>query len=288
MSAVKLVYSYKSDNHQGHIPFSRLVMVDITPEPFSTSSRVIVNCGNIVSWNKIRKKAILTSTEELTSSIENTLATTQSYTSSENDTCTFRNTGLYQTIKEDERANLTITLKIFLSEWDETQVTSAIDTSLSELGLSTVDTVILSFPPCTDHEFNLDKIKPVWQALEDAAYKNKMKYVGTADLTKDRLKCLFEWSSVKPRINQMNLAHCCIIPQDLATYAKEVNIRLFTHNDERCILPVNDLQQTLKSSLNVMDLSWHYRWVTRYHSVINRRGIVTHKGYMVELEKDVQ
>ena len=59
------VYLYKSDNHQ--VTF-HVVMVDITPEPFSTSSRVIVNCGNIVSWNKIRKKAILTSTEEVNQS----------------------------------------------------------------------------------------------------------------------------------------------------------------------------------------------------------------------------
>jgi len=37
--------------------------------------------------------------------------------------------------------------------------------------------------------------------------------VGVADLDKERLEELYEWAEVKPKVNQVNLAHCCTIPE---------------------------------------------------------------------------
>jgi glutamate--cysteine ligase regulatory subunit len=115
------------------------------------------------------------------------------------------------------------------------------------------------------------------------AKKKKMSVIGVADLDKSVLQQLFDWATVKPRINQVNLAHCCTIPEDLAQYCKDVGITLYTHNDERCLLPVRDLQSTISSTLKVDSGSWSPGWVSRYHSIINLRGIVSHRGYIVKL-----
>ena len=37
---------------------------------------------------------------------------------------------------------------------------------LAELGLSSVDTVILSFPSCSQEDITLDKMKPVWKVKQ--------------------------------------------------------------------------------------------------------------------------
>lgn len=37
--------------------------------------------------------------------------------------------------------------------------------------------------------------------------------LGTADLDKKQFEELYEWASVKPKVNQVNLAHCCTMPE---------------------------------------------------------------------------
>lgn len=69
------------------------------------------------------------------------------------------------------------------------------------------------------------------------------------------------------------------LSQDLAQYCKEADIKLFTHNDEKTLLPLHNLSETLTETLKMTEGdSWKYSWVSRYNSVINLRGIVSHKG----------
>lgn len=42
---------------------------------------------------------------------------------------------------------------------------------------------------------------------------------------------LYNWSTVKPAIIQINLATCCVVPPTLQAFCKENNIKLFTHSD---------------------------------------------------------
>ena len=90
---------------------------------------------------------------------------------------------------------------------------------LSELGLSSVDNLILSFPSCSEDDLTLTQMQPVWQEMEQLSTAGVARSIGVADLFKDRLKELYDWSSVKPTIDQVNLAHCCTIPEVRFTIA---------------------------------------------------------------------
>ena len=85
--------------------------------------------------------------------------------------------------------------------------------ALSELGLSSVDNLILSFPPCSEDDLTLQQMQPVWQEMEQLSSTGVARNIGVADLFKAQLKELHDWSSVKPTIDQVNLAHCCTIPE---------------------------------------------------------------------------
>ena len=86
-------------------------------------------------------------------------------------------------------------------------------TVLSELGLSSVDNLILSFPPCSEDDLTLARMQPVWREMEQLSTTGVARSIGVADLFKDQLKELYDWSTVKPTIDQVNLAHCCTIPE---------------------------------------------------------------------------
>ena len=69
-------------------------------------------------------------------------------------------------------------------------------------------------------------------------------------------------------------------------FSKEHDIKLITHNDERVILPQENLDSTLSSVLEghgIDHTPWTPSWVTRYSSIIKLRGIIAHKGYLLRL-----
>ena len=68
-----------------------------------------------------------------------------------------------------------------------------------------------------------------------------------------------------------------LILKDMVEYAKVVSITLYTHNDERDILPLPLLHECLSGTVQKVE-EWSHSWVTRYHSVIKLRGIVSHRG----------
>ena len=86
-------------------------------------------------------------------------------------------------------------------------------TALSELGLTTVNTLILAFPPSPTADVTLDKMKPLWEGVESLLRDGVTNEVGTADLDKGQFEQLYQWAAVKPKINQVNLAHCCTMPE---------------------------------------------------------------------------
>ena len=86
---------------------------------------------------------------------------------------------------------------------------------MAELGLDSVDNVILSFPLCPAHELTLDKLQTLWEvlytlrivlqtfclllcvkAIESSAGQGKMSTVGVADLDKNLLEKLYDWATV--------------------------------------------------------------------------------------------
>jgi hypothetical protein len=59
--------------------------------------------------------------------------------------------------------------------------------------------------------------------MEQLSTTGVARNIGVADLFRDRLKELYDWSTVKPTIDQVNLAHCCTIPE----------VRSRAHNKQR-------------------------------------------------------
>ena len=84
---------------------------------------------------------------------------------------------------------------------------------LNELGLLSIDSLILSFPLCSEEDLTLARMQPVWKEMEQLSTTGVARNIGVADLFRDRLKELYDWSTVKPTIDQVNLAHCCTIPE---------------------------------------------------------------------------
>ena len=61
-------------------------------------------------------------------------------------------------------------------------------------------------------------------------------------------------------------------------FSKEKGVNLHTHNDEREILPVAELQSMLSNSMPGDHTHWNPAWVIKYSSIIRLRGIIAHKG----------
>ena len=76
-----------------------------------------------------------------------------------------------------------------------------------------MDTIILAFPSTPDSELTLDHMIPIWKEAELVHKEGVAREVGVADLDKDRLEELYNWATLKPRVDQVNVAHCCTIPE---------------------------------------------------------------------------
>ncbi|XP_064394968.1 glutamate--cysteine ligase regulatory subunit-like [Halichondria panicea] len=258
-------------------------------ELLGSSARVIMHSGNIASWSKLRKRGVLTSTAELVSATEASFTSwlgRQGDETEPDSRVVVRNAGLCAEISDNERDSCVFTLKVFLLQWGAGHdVEDAIRTTLSELGLTSVSTLILAFPPCPSTEFTLDRVKSLWEGAESLVASGVATDLGTADLDKKQFEELYEWASVKPKVNQVNLAHCCTMPEDLVAFSKVHDVRLMTHNDDKVILPQAQLQAALDTTLGgrVDHTHWTPSWVIKYTSIIRLRGIISHKGYLVNL-----
>jgi len=187
----------------------------------------------------------------------------------------------------EERLELKLTVKIFVSTLNYESISDAINQVMSDLGVTFIESVILSVPE--EHK-NLCQLQTLWAALEEQVACNRVYSLGISDLSKQQLEELFDWSKVKPRINQVNLTSCCVIPPDLNEYAKEKEIQLLTHNDPPVILSADELRTLLsgvfKSSIDCLE--WQPSWVARYSVLIKCRGVIKSKGYLMRAVRDVK
>jgi glutamate--cysteine ligase regulatory subunit len=188
-------------------------------------------------------------------------------------------------VGREERGGLVFSLKVFLSHWDGDLVRTAVYTTMEELGLQEVDSVTVAFPPPPHSTETMPAMKEVWKSVEQLVRDGVTGTVGVADLMRPQLEELHSWASIKPMTDQLNLAHCCIIPEDLKEFSKKHDVTLNTHNDERDILPPPQLHALVGGVCGNHDNQWGYNWAARYSSVVHMRGIIAHKGYLLELQK---
>lgn len=156
------------------------------------------------------------------------------------------------------------------------QTREAIQLVLKELGVSSIDLLIVSFPGMSfdadddesdlddipsapgsehDHDLNgvegapedIDTIITTWRTLERLHAEGLVSNLGIAEFGVSRLEKFLSQIDVKPSVNQINVRDCCVVPKPLILYAKQQKIELLTHNDCTNVLPRGTLREILGS-----------------------------------------
>jgi glutamate--cysteine ligase regulatory subunit len=190
----------------------------------------------------------------------------------------------------EPRGSYDITVKLFYlpnipADRRCAQTREAIELVLKELGTSSIDLLIVSFPGISfdaddeDSDYDDDPPSPpsatqstneatgdcldagvppedietmitTWRMLEKLHSEGLVLKLGIAEFGVSRLARFLEQTSVKPSVNQINVRDCCVVPKPLILYAKQQQIELLTHNDCTNILPRGTLRQILGSGEN--------------------------------------
>nr|XP_042904133.1 glutamate--cysteine ligase regulatory subunit isoform X2 [Parasteatoda tepidariorum] len=236
------------------------------PESVNT---IIINTGNIISSKDFKKKATQSPSEEVCDSVSGAFQMwlKSIYTSYNFDSdVVFCDNNPDMKVEKSDRAELKI---------------SAMET----LGIQMIDSLILSLPALSNDEiFDLNNIKPLWIELENLVAEGKIVTIGISDLDTKELTTLYEWTQVKPSVNQVNLESCCVMPTEMIAFAKENDIQLLTHNDPKVLLPNEMFKKILEPGVKNPD-EWKRAWIVRYSVVVKFRGIIQNKGYLLSATK---
>jgi len=260
---------------------------------FPKAGVMYLQTGNIVQWNRLKMKPRQSSTDEVKACLEDVLKTWLD-TLSEHDRTNAQYSTELECINEknilkleNERTELKLTAKIYLSSMDPNALNEAFERVKHELGVSAVDVLLVSVPVTKDLDFA--SFQPVWEAME-ALYDNESAFtIGVADFNQDQLEQLYNWAKIKPEIDQVTLQNCCFMPPELKEYAHDRDIQLLTHNDPTEILPAKTFQKAILSRCTERDSeNWQSDWVVRYSSLIKGRGIIRSKGYIVKGIRDTK
>jgi len=215
----------------------------------------------------------------------------------------------------EERSQYDITVKLFyLPGADvkdrEKYTKDAIGLVLKELGVESVDLLIISFPGMSfdgDCEWEADKRNSAqgndeeeiesWPALEKLHTQGVVKKLGLAEFGSEKLARFLARVKVRPKVDQVNVKDCCNVPPPLLKLAKLERIELLTHNDCTDILPSGTLRELLgqgvrgagvlsesKRGLNGMKGDLTPEWVVKYTAVVRDRGVIENKGYFAAAE----
>ncbi|KAH9220851.1 NADP-dependent oxidoreductase domain-containing protein [Leptodontidium sp. 2 PMI_412] len=215
----------------------------------------------------------------------------------------------------EERSQYDITVKLFYLHGahvkDRTQHTKdAINLVLKELGVDSIDLLIVSFPGMSfdgDCEWEADKKNSAqgndeeeiasWPALEELYNQGIVKRLGLSEFGSEKLSRLLVRVKVRPQVDQVNIKDCCNVPPPLLKLAKLEKIELLTHNDCTDILPSGTLRELLgqgirgagvlsesKRGINGMRGDLNPEWVVKYTAVVRDRGVIENKGYFAVAE----
>ena len=229
----------------------------------------------------------------------------------------------------EPRESYDITVKLFYlpnvpADRRCAQTREAIDLVLKELGSTSIDLLIVSFPgisfdaddddsdfddpPSAPHSASddgddsevppedLDTMVTTWRALEQLQQDGLVSKLGIAEFGVARLSKFLEHTRIKPSVNQINVRDCCVVPKPLILYAKQQQVELLTHNDCTNILPRGTLRQILghgdhgarvlasEHSKDGLQGDVAPQWVVKYTAVVKDRGVVENKGYFAVAE----
>jgi glutamate--cysteine ligase regulatory subunit len=260
-------------------------------------SNIIISTGNILNEFKTTGQK---PQEELINCIKSTLSNqVQTELSPKSLKITRSNDDLLEKIQEHDRQSVKIGVKVFLSKNCPTYMAKAIDNILETLNVEYLDNLILAYHPMyhdlatkqqngdassqngETHGINtaMKDLIGLWETLEKYSLNKKIEHLGIADLDYSSLKTLFAETKVRPTIAQINLSTCCVVPPELQEFCSKNDVQLLTHSDPEDILP----NSSIEGELNI---GTHYTsTITRYQVHIKCRGLLTAKGFIVNIDK---
>lgn len=229
----------------------------------------------------------------------------------------------------EPRESYDITVKLFYlpnipADRRCVQTREAINLVLKELGTSSIDLLIVSFPgisfdaddeesdlddplsaPTSEYEQDaegapedIDTMITTWRTLEKLHGDGLVSKLGIAEFGCTRLEKFLPQTKVKPSVDQINVRDCCVVPKPLILYAKQQQIELLTHNDCTNVLPRGTLREILGSGEKGVGVlageggdaterlkgDVEPQWVVKYTAVVKDRGVVESKGYFAVAE----
>ncbi|XP_063991194.1 glutamate--cysteine ligase regulatory subunit [Diachasmimorpha longicaudata] len=235
-------------------------------------SSVLINTGNILSFNELKLKVGQNTNEELVEALKITLRESQAKNHAANAT-----NGTDPTTLED-RKELKITVKIFMPSADPDLLKKAIDESFKIFDTDRIETLILAYGEAKNTESELAQLQRLWPVVETYVNDGKICHVGFSNVDTELFIKLYEWATVRPSIVQINLASCCVVPPALQTFTKEHDVQLLTHNDPYQLLGKDSLADVVGAPAKL-------QWVVKYQVHVKCRGVLTVKGYLVQYEK---
>lgn len=216
---------------------------------------------------------------------------------------------------QEEPSQYEITVKFFVLPGmsvaaGEQHVKEALDLVRRELGIQTIDLLIVSFPGISfegnceweadktnAQQGNLEEELATWKVFEGLHKQGLVKRLAVAEFGSEKLGAFIKRASVRPVIDQINLRNCCDVPPPLKKLADQEGVELHVHNDCIDILPHGTLRELLSHGPKGAGLLADPgnsgtgltgeivpEWVVRYTAFVQDRGVIENKGYFAGAE----
>lgn len=260
---------------------------------------VVIHSGNIINSYSLKKRVGQKSSDELADSMENTFAAWSESVGPDSmtipeplHTLNISNATLSRTYSEERRMKLKISAKIFLNEVEPQLARNAIENVRKTLGVRDIDSAIVSFPdkiPGDYIEDSFGKVLAVWREMEAMVDEGLIKHIGVTDFDKTAMNELYQSANVKPTIDQIRMANCFNVPDDLVEFSELYDIELLSHDDSIDMLPKKSFQNIMEDKFpnSTSASQWLPSYVVRYSAIAKYRGIVRSKGYIVEAGRKI-
>ncbi|VDN16480.1 unnamed protein product [Dibothriocephalus latus] len=207
-------------------------------------------------------------------------------------------------IPDSERPDISVTAKVFLSTYDPEAVRQAINRTLDRLGLTDIETLIVSLDPeiskappadvdpCMELPSakisigTAESLLKVWPILEEFVKSNKVFRLGVCDMSAEEMELLLSSVKIPPKVNQLFLGSTCRLTDELQNFAKIHDVQLTTHQDSSDILRTDWLVSIISKEFSPDDATgWRPLWLVRYSETFKHRGVIRSKGYTLLAER---
>nr|VZI11189.1 unnamed protein product [Spirometra erinaceieuropaei] len=211
LMAIQTIRRRQFLKHAGELKVCLYLRMSVIPK----AKTIFVHTSNILKWN--RGSILANPSDEAAKCVETVLHCWHTNTAKKdlrtreelNVACELHR----DKIPDSERPDISVTAKVFLATYDPEAVRQAVNRTLDRLGLTDIETLIVSIdpelskapptdvPPCMDFpsakisQGTAESLVKVWPILEEFVKSNKVFHLGVCDMSADEMELLF--SSVK-------------------------------------------------------------------------------------------